>query len=151
MDLQELNDDRRMISGATKLNNLVDKGFSERAKSLVNTHAVIAGIALALPLMGFDNIIYIGVLWHMYYQLCDLAKQSFGSNKAKSFIGAVIVNVIVASVLELVCCVIPIAGTIIGGFIIGFGSLKISGAAYLKALEIAHNGNVAERYTFKNR
>ncbi len=58
MDLQKLNDDRRMISGATKLNNLVDKGFSERAKSLVNTHAVIAGIALALPLMGFDNIIY---------------------------------------------------------------------------------------------
>ncbi len=85
----------------------------------------------------------------MYYKLCDLANKSFGSNKAKSFIGAIIVNVIVASLLELACNVLPIVGGIIGGFIIGFASIKISGAAYLKALEIAHNGNVAERYNFK--
>ncbi len=149
MDLQEINDDRKMISGANKLNNLIDRGFSERAKSLVTNHSIIGGISLALPLFGLDNILYIVVLWHMYYKLCDLANKSFGSNKAKSFIGAIIVNVIVASLLELACNVLPIVGGIIGGFIIGFASIKISGAAYLKALEIAHNGNVAERYNFK--
>lgn len=72
MDLQELNDDRRMISNANKLNNLIDCGFSERAKSLVTNHAVIGGIALALPLFGFDNIVYLIVLWHMYYDLCNV-------------------------------------------------------------------------------
>ncbi|MDE7422039.1 MAG: hypothetical protein K2N35_17775 [Muribaculaceae bacterium] len=151
MDLQELNDDRKMISGANKLNNLIDRGFSDRAKSLVTNHSIIGGIALALPLMGFDNIVYLIVLWHMYYGLCELANKSFGSNKTKSFVGAIIVNLIVATVLELACNVIPVVGGIIGGFIIGFASIKISGAAYLKALEIAHNGNVAERYSFNNK
>lgn len=148
MDLQEINDDRRMLSAANKLNNVVDKGFSENAKNLVTNHAVIGGIALALPLFGVDNILYIIALWHMYYKLCDLANKSFGSNKTKSFLGAVIVNIIVASILELACNILPFVGGIIGGMIIGFASIKISGAAYLKALEIAHNGNVAERYTF---
>ena len=150
MDIQELNDDRKMISGANKLNNIIDRGFSDRAKSLVTNHSIIGGIALALPLFGFDNIVYLIVLWHMYYGLCDLANKSFGSNKTKSFVGAVIVNLIVATALELVCNVVPVVGSIVGGFIIVFASIKISGAAYLKALEIAHDGNVAERYTFDN-
>ena len=148
MDLQELNDDRKMIAGANKLNNLIDRGFSDRARTVVTNHSIIGGIALALPLFGFDNIVYLIVLWHMYYDLCDLAQKSFGSNKTKSFVGAIIVNLIVATVLELLFNVIPVVGGIIGGFIIGFASIKISGAAYLKALEIAHNGNVAEKYTF---
>lgn len=149
MEIQEMNDDRKMISGAVKVNSLIDRGFSDRAKSVVNNHAWIGAIALALPLFGLDNIIYIIALWHMYFKLCELAKQSFGANKTKSFIGAAIVNVIVASVLELACNALPIIGGIIGGAIIGFVSIKISGAAYLKALEILHNGNVSETYSLK--
>lgn len=60
------------------------------------------------------------MIFVMYYDLCNLANKSFGSNKAKSFVGAIIVNLIVATVLELVCNVVPVVGGVIGGFIIGF-------------------------------
>lgn len=72
----------------------------------------------------------------------------FGSNKAKSFFGEIIVNVIVTSLLELACNVIPVVGSIIGGFIIGFASIKTSSMEYLKTLEIVHSGNLTERYNY---
>ncbi|MBD5365024.1 MAG: hypothetical protein HDR79_08790 [Bacteroides sp.] len=150
MDFEELNSDRKAINTASKIDGYINRGFSEQAQSLVNSHAIVGAIALALPLFGLDNILYLIALWHMYVGLCDLARKSFGSNMTKSFIGAVIVNVLVASVLELAFNVIPFVGGIIGGAIVGYLSIKISGASYLKALEIAHGGDVAERYSFSN-
>lgn len=147
MDFKELNDDRKIISSSMKFNRYIDNGFSTQAKSIVNTHSILGAIAFALPLFGLDNIIYAGVLWHMYFSLCSLAKKSFNDNRAKSFIGAVIVNFIIASVIELILSFIPGVG-IIGAAVTGFFSIKISGAAYLKTLEYLHNGNVAEKYNF---
>lgn len=118
---------------------------------MVNNHAIGGAIVFALPLFGFDNVIYAIILWHMYVKICDLAKKSFGTNVIKSFVGAVIVNIIVASLLELICNCFTFLGGMIGGAIIGFVSIKVSGAAYLKTLEIAHSGKVAERYTFNRR
>lgn len=150
MDFNELNTDRKAINAANKIDGYINRGFTQQAQTLVNNHAIVGAIALALPLFGLDNIIYLIALWHMYVGLCDLARKSFGTNMTKSFIGAVIVNILVASVLELACNVLPFVGGIIGGAIIGYISIKISGASYLKALEIAHGGDVAERYTFSN-
>ena len=150
MDFDELNADRKAINAANKIDGYINRGFTQQAQTLVNNHAIVGAIALALPLFGLDNIIYLIALWHMYVGLCNLARKSFGTNMTKSFIGAVIVNVLVASVLELACNALPFVGGIIGGAIIGFMSIKISGAAYLKALEIAPGGDVAERYTFSN-
>lgn len=149
MDLQELNDDRRIISASDKVNQYIDRGFSEQARSLVNICAIIGGIALALPLLGLDNIVYAVVLWTMYARLCALAKKSFGANLTKSFIGGFVVNLIVSGALELLLSFIPVVN-FIGAFFIGAISIKVSGAAYLKALEYIHNGNVAERYRFNN-
>lgn len=149
MDIQEIRQDQRFISNAYRVNKYIDNGFSERAKSLVTNHAIAGAICLALPLFGLDNILYLVVLWHMYYKLCDLANKAFGDNKTKSFIGAIIVNVIIVSILELACNILPVAGGIIGGLVIAYIAIKLSGAAYLKALEYLHNGDVAERYDFR--
>lgn len=150
MDFNELNTDRRTFNAAKKIDGYINQGFSQQAEKLVTNHAIIGAISLALPLFGLDNIIYAITLWHMYVGLCNLARKSFGTNMTKSFVGAVIVNILVASVLELACNILPVAGGMIGGAIIGFMSIKISGASYLKVLEIAHNGDVAEHYTFSN-
>lgn len=150
MDFNELNTDRKTFNAAKKVDGYINQGFTQQAEKLVTNHAIVGAIALALPLFGLDNIIYLIALWHMYVGLCDLARKSFGANMTKSFVGAVIVNVLVASVLELICNILPVAGGIIGGAIIGYISIKISGASYLKALEIAHSGDVAERYSFSN-
>lgn len=150
MDVQELNHDRKLLSGATKINKIIDRGFSIQAQSCVNNHAIGGAAIYALPLFGLDNIIYAIVLWHMYISLCKLAGKTFGSNVSKSFIGGFIVNILVSSLLELACNVLPIVGGIIGGAVIGFFSIKISAALYLKGLEITHHGNVAEKFSFRN-
>ena len=101
MDFDELNADRKAFNAANKIDGYINRGFTQQAQTLVNNHAIVGAIALALPLFGLDNIIYLIALWHMYVGLCNLARKSFGSNMTKSFIGAVIVNVLVASVLEM--------------------------------------------------
>lgn len=149
MNFQEINQDRRVMSTAGKMEKYLDAGFSSRAKTSVNNHAITAGIALALPLFGLDNIIYIVTLWHMYSSLCSLAGKSFYSNFWKSIISGFLVNIIVCTFLEWVVSFIPLFG-FLGAFIIGYASIKLSGAAYLKVLESMHNGNVNERYSFTN-
>lgn len=147
MDLQELNQDRKIASAANKVDKIIDRGFSDKARSIVNQSAWIGAIALAFPLFGLDNILYGIVLWGMYVRICSLAKQSFGQNMTKSFIGGFIVNLLVSGLLELLLSPFP-GLNFVGAFVVGFLSIKISGAAYLKALEILHNGNVSEKYDF---
>ena len=145
MDFQELNQDRKIVNVGNQIDNIIDKGFSEKAKSVVNNHALIAGVILALPAFGFDNILYAIVLWDMYSSLCKLAGRSFRNNLVKSFVGGFIVNLIVTSIIELMVSFIPIANFILA-FAIGYLSIKFSGAAYLKVIETMHGGNVNERY-----
>lgn len=144
MDLVELDQDRRALNTTQKLNNRIDAGFSKKAKSVVSTRAIIGGIAFAFPLFGLDNIIYCIVLWNMYITLAKMARPT-GSNIVKSFIGGFLVNIIISSIIELGVSFIPIGGIIIS-FLVGYLSIKISGAAYLKVIEGMFSGKVQEKY-----
>ena len=134
---------------AAYMDKYIDKGFSKRAKKSVTSHAVCGGIVLALPAFGLDSIVYMIILWHMYSALSGMARESFKSSRTKNFIGAFIVNIIVTIGIDLVLSFLPVLGWI-GAFFVGYLSLKVSGAAYLSALELLYQGEVRERYSYSN-
>ncbi|MBD5386925.1 hypothetical protein HDR70_03445 [bacterium] len=138
---------RVMSKEAGTVDRYIDKGFSERAKKKVSNYALGGGLAFALPLFGLDNIIYMIILWGMYSGLSKIACETYHSSRTKNFIGGFIVNIIVASAIELALSFIPVVGWV-GAFLVGYLSLKISGAAYLSALEVLYQGKVNERYNY---
>lgn len=138
----------RVISKeAGVVDRYIDKGFSKRARKKVSMCAFLGGLAFALPLFGLDNIIYMIILWGMYSSLSKMACEAYHSSRTKNFIGGFIVNFLVASAIELALSFIPVVGWV-GAFLVGYLSLKISGAAYLSALEVLYQGNVSERYNY---
>lgn len=138
---------RVMSKEAGVVDRYIDKGFSKRARKKVSMCAFLGGLAFALPLFGLDNIIYMIILWGMYSSLSKMACEAYHSSRTKNFIGGFIVNFLVASAIELALSFIPVVGWV-GAFLVGYLSLKISGAAYLSALEVLYQGNVSERYNY---
>lgn len=138
---------RVMSKEAGVVDRYIDKGFSKRARKKVSMCAFLGGLAFALPLFGLDNIIYMIILWGMYSSLSKMACEAYHSSRTKNFIGGFIVNFLVASAIELALSFIPVIGWV-GAFLVGYLSLKISGAAYLSALEVLYQGNVSERYNY---
>lgn len=138
---------RVMSKEAGVVDRYIDKGFSKRARKKVSMCAFWGGLAFALPLFGLDNIIYMIILWGMYSSLSKMACEAYHSSRTKNFIGGFIVNFLVASAIELALSFIPVVGWV-GAFLVGYLSLKISGAAYLSALEVLYQGNVSERYNY---
>lgn len=138
---------RVMSKEAGVVDRYIDKGFSKRARKKVSMCAFWGGLAFALPLFGLDNIIYMIILWGMYSSLSKMACEAYHSSRTKNFIGGFIVNFLVASAIELALSFIPVVGWV-GAFLVGYLSLKISGAAYLSALEVLYQGKVNERYNY---
>lgn len=138
---------RVMSKEAGVVDRYIDKGFSKRARKKVSMCAFLGGLAFALPLFGLDNVIYMIILWGMYSSLSKMACEAYHSSRTKNFIGGFIVNFLVASAIELALSFIPVVGWV-GAFLVGYLSLKISGAAYLSALEVLYQGNVSERYNY---
>ena len=138
-----------MSKEAGTIDRYIDKGFSQRARKQVNRYALGGGITFALPLFGLDNIIYCVILWSMYSTLSKMACEAYHSSRTKNFVGGFIVNLLVASGIELLLSFIPVVGWI-GAFLVGYLSLKVSGATYLSALEVLYQGKVNERYNYSN-
>ena len=138
---------RVMSKEAGVVDRYIDKGFSKRARKKVSMCAFLGGLAFALPLFGLDNIIYMIILWGMYSSMSKMACEAYHSSRTKNFIGGFIVNFLVASAIELALSFIPVVGWV-GAFLVGYLSLKISGAAYLSALEVLYQGKVNERYNY---
>ena len=70
-------------------------------KTIIAFHSGIVGALMSFPEFGFGVIIFIIVLWSMYICLCKKAGISLSQNFGCIFVLGVIVNIIVALLLNL--------------------------------------------------
>jgi len=86
---------------------------------------------MALPLPVFDLIVFCIVLWHMYSKLCERAntKLTLGN-----IILGIIVNIVIALVVDLALTIVPIIGWLGTGFIV-YLQFYLSGKSYIETLK----------------
>lgn len=111
--------------------NYGDKMFDEDTAKIVRKHAFWGAIVMALPLFGFDLIVFCFVLWHMYSALCERANKKFDKG---SIIVGLIVNVVIAFALDTVLTFIPIIGWLGTGFLV-YLQFYFSGKAYIETIK----------------
>lgn len=111
--------------------NYADKMFDEDTAKIVRHHAFAGAIIMSLPLFGLDWIAFCCVLWHMYSKLCKRANQRLNSG---TIIVGVIVNIIVAIVLDTILSFIPFVGWLGTGFIV-YLQFYFSGKSYIETLK----------------
>ena len=111
------------------LKSAADEVLEKEIAKTVKQHAWIASLLMIFPLFGFDSILFIFVLWHMYTKICDLVHISFWDNFASTCLIAIIINFIIAFIASLLLSLIPL-----GDSIVAFMQIIFSGIAYLKAL-----------------
>lgn len=110
---------------------LANKILEKDVLKIVKNHAMCGALIMVFPLFGLDWIIYIGILWHMYYAICQ--KVGVSLNFGNVIVGF-IVNIIVAIVLDAILTFIP--------FLIGFivyAQFYFSGKAYIETLKKMKN------------
>lgn len=113
-----------------KWSEKADKIMTQKAKDSLTSHAIAGGILFALPMWGFETILYVAVLWHMYYKMAQHMKKSFGCG---AILGGFFVNILVCLVVNLFSDVFLFVGWIISG-IIGYFLTYYSGKSYLGML-----------------
>ena len=84
-----------------------DKMFEEDMAKIVRKHAFWAAIIMTIPTFGFGLILYCYILWHMYYALCERCGTEL---KISTVIAGIIVNLIIAAVVNFVLAYIPVIG-----------------------------------------
>ena len=111
--------------------NIGDKMFDKDTAKIVRSHAFWGALIMALPLFSIDWIIYCCILWHMYSRLCDRAHQSlhFGN-----IIVGVIVNIVIAIIIDSVLTLIPIIGWLGTGFVV-YLQFYFSGKSFIETLK----------------
>ena len=106
---------------------LANRMFEQDVFRIVKKHAFWGALIMVFPLFGLDWLIYCCILWHMYYAICK--KVGCKLNIGSIFTG-VLVNIIVAVVLDLVLTFIPI----LIGFIV-YAQFYFSGKAFIETLK----------------
>lgn len=116
-----------------KIAKIVGGGMfpEEEMLKIVHGHAMVAAIALALPLFGLDWIIFIGVLWHMYSALSEKVGVPFGCG---SIIVGLLVNIVIAIGVDIVGTFIPVIGWLTTAGIV-YLQFYLSGKAYIETLK----------------
>lgn len=112
--------------------NYGDKMFDNDTAKIVRSHAFWGALIMALPLFGLDWIIFCCVLWHMYSALCERAHKKFNFG---SIIVGVIVNILIAIILDVALSFIPILGWLGTGFIV-YLQFYFSGKSYIETIKI---------------
>lgn len=107
-----------------------DKMFEEEMASIVKKHAAIAALIMMLPLFGLGVFAFAAILWHMYYDLCEKCGTKL---KLSSVILGILVNVVVAFVINLLFSFIPVLGWLGTGFLI-YVQFYFSGKSYIEIL-----------------
>lgn len=107
-----------------------NKMFEKEIAKIVSRHATLAAFVAFLPMLGFELLLYIGVLWHMYSALCKKADTQlhFGN-----IIVGFVVNIVVAIIVDLAFSFIPIFGWLTSGAII-YIQFYLSGKGYIETL-----------------
>lgn len=107
-----------------------DKMFEEDMAKIVRKHAFWAAIIMIIPTFGFGLILYCYILWHMYYALCERCGTEL---KISTVIAGIIVNLIIAAVVNFVLAYIPVIGWLGTGFIV-YLQFYLSGKSYIETL-----------------
>lgn len=107
-----------------------DKMFEEDMAKIVRKHAFWAAIIMTIPTFGFGLILYCYILWHMYYALCERCGTEL---KISTVIAGIIVNLIIAAVVNFVLAYIPVIGWLGTGFIV-YLQFYLSGKSYIETL-----------------
>lgn len=118
--------------GATKLaSHFGDKMFDEDTAKIVRRHAFWGALIMMIPAPGFDLVVFCIILWHMYSKLCQRAntKLTFGNVAI-----GIIVNIVIAFVVDLGLTLVPIIGWLGTGFII-YLQFYLSGKSYIETLK----------------
>lgn len=111
--------------------DLGDKMFDKDTASIVRSHAFWGAVIMALPLFGLDWIIYCGILWHMYSNLCERAHKKLDIG---NIITGVIVNIVIAIVIDALLSFIPVIGWLGTAFIV-YMQFYFSGKSYVETLK----------------
>lgn len=107
-----------------------DKMFEEDMAKIVRKHAFWAAIIMTIPTFDFGLILFCYILWHMYYALCERCGTEL---KISTVIAGIIVNLIIAAVVNFVLGYIPVIGWLGTGFIV-YLQFYLSGKSYIETL-----------------
>ncbi len=81
---------------------LADPFFEKDVLKIVKSHALWGSLLMAIPDFGFGVVIYCGILWHMYYSICEKVGISFSQNAFKLVGCGIVVNIAVALIMDIV-------------------------------------------------
>lgn len=79
-----------------------DRYFEEDVFKIVKNHALVGSLLMMIPDFGFGIVFYVLVLWHMYSSICDKVGISFSDNFFKLVGCGIVVNIVVALIMDLV-------------------------------------------------
>ena len=104
--------------------------FEKDMASIVRNHSLWGAIILALPLFGLEWIVFVCILWDMYGDLCKKCgrKFTFGSLTA-----GIVVNIIVAFLIDALLTFIPVIGWLGASFIV-YLQFYSSGKGFIETL-----------------
>lgn len=86
---------------------------------------------MALPLFGLDLIIFCVILWDMYSALCKRANKKLD---ASSIIVGIIINIVIALIIDCVLTFIPIIGWLGTGFLV-YLQFYLSGKSFIETIK----------------
>lgn len=108
-----------------------DKMFDTDTAKIVRNHSFWGAIIMALPLFGVDWIIFCCILWHMYSALCKRANKKLDASR---IVVGIIVNIIIAILVDLVLSFIPFIGWLGTGFIV-YLQFYLSGKSFSETIK----------------
>jgi len=114
-----------------QLANMGDKMFDHDTAAIVRSHALWGAIVMALPLFGLDWIAFCCILWHMYSKLCERAHKKLDTGNV---IVGIIVNIVIAVVLDLLLTFVPVIGWLGTAFIV-YLQFYLSGKSFIETIK----------------
>ena len=110
-----------------------DKMFEEDIAKVVKKRAFWAAIVAVLPLIGFEYVFYIYILWNMYSTIC---KKVGTTLKFGTIAVGYITNIAVYIALDLILTAIPVIGWLGTGFVV-YMQFYFSGKMFIETLKKA--------------
>lgn len=86
---------------------------------------------MALPLFGLDWITFCCILWHMYSKLCERAHKKLDTGNV---IVGIIVNTVIAVVIDLLLTFVPVIGWLGTAFIV-YLQFYLSGKSFIETIK----------------
>ena len=77
-----------------------DKYFEKSIFKIIKRRAALGSLLMMIPDFGLGGFIYIAVLWNMYSKISDKVGISFSDNMGKLIGVGVVVNIIIAFVID---------------------------------------------------